>query len=47
MLNYFNLTLNELLQISGSTSKHAQNLQALVIEIYESINHDNPDFIWD
>ena len=44
----FNRSLNELLTGStGSTTIHIKNLQSLMTEIYKSIHHINPEFMWD
>ena len=43
----FNRSLNELLTIAGSTTIHIKNLQSLMTEIYKSIHHINPEYMWD
>ena len=46
-LNTFTGTLDELLQKSNTISIHTKNLQLLLIEIFKSVNHLNPEFMWD
>jgi hypothetical protein len=45
--NEYDSSLEELLQIDGSTSIHKRNLRVLATEIYKSLNHLNPEFMWD
>ena len=43
----FNKSFEELLHITGSTTIHVKNLQSLMTEVYKSIHHINPEFMWD
>ena len=43
----FNKSFEELLHITGSTIIHVKNLQSLMTEVYKSIHHINPEFMWD
>ena len=45
--NTFNATFEELLLSSNSITVHTKNLQLLVVEIFKSLNHLNPEFMWD
>ena len=45
--NTFNTTLEEQLLSSNSTTINTRNLQLLVIEVYKSLNHLNPELMWD
>ena len=42
----FNYSLEELLDLDDSTSIHTRNIQFLMTEVYKSINHLNPKFMW-
>ena len=42
----FDLSLEELLQLSGRVSIHTKHLQALLTEIYKFLNKLNPSFMW-
>ncbi len=44
--NTFNSSFDELLLKSNSLSIHNKNLQMLVVEIFKSLNHLNPEFMW-
>ena len=47
-LNTFTVTLDEMmLEKSNTLSVHTKNLQLLLTEIFKSVNHLNPEFIWD
>ena len=46
-LNTFMFTFNEMLLKSNSLQIHTKNLQLLVVEIFKSLNHLNPEFMWD
>ena len=46
-LNTFTGTLDEVLEKSNTISIHTKNLQLLLIEIFKSVNHLNPEFMWD
>ena len=37
----------ELLERDGSTDIHQRNLKSLMCEVYKSLNHLNPSFMWD
>ena len=38
--------LNALLQKDGILSIHIRNLQILMVEVYKTINHLNPPYMW-
>ena len=40
-------TLDALLQRDGTLTIHKKNLQKLMVEIYKTINHLNPPYMWD
>ena len=42
----FDLNLEELLKLSGNVSIHTRHLQALLTEIYKSLNKLNSSFMW-
>ena len=39
--------LDALLQRDGTLTIHKKNLQNLMVEIYKTINHLNPPYMWD
>ena len=41
-----NLPIQDLLSIDVSVSIHMKNLRTLMIEVYKSLNHLNPQFMW-
>ena len=43
----YNASLEELLRLDQSDSIHIRNLRKLLVEIYKSLNHLNPEFMWD
>ena len=43
----FTLDLPQLLNLSGCSSIHTRHLQALMREVYQSINHESPQLMWD
>ena len=43
----FDSSLDELLIRNEEKSVHVQNLQKLMIEVYKSLNDENPSFLWD
>ena len=43
----FNLTFDELLKKTGQLSIHCRHLQFLLIEVFKSLNKENPKFMWD
>ena len=45
--NNFSATFEELLLSSNSITVHTKNLQLLVVEIFKSLRHLNPEFMWD
>ena len=47
LLYDFSLTLDELLKKTGQPSIHCRHLQFLLIEVFKSLNKENPRFIWD
>jgi len=42
----FDATLEELLTVDKSTTIHIRNIQFLMTEVYKSMNHLNPEFMW-
>ena len=42
----YHYSLEELLVLDGSASIHTSNLRSLMTEVYKSINHLNPQFMW-
>ena len=44
--NNFKKTFEELLLSSCSITVHTKNLQLLVIEVFKSLHHLNPEFMW-
>ena len=47
LLNDYDASFEELLERSKETSIHVKNLQYLLIEVYKSLNCQNPMFMWD
>ena len=47
LLNDYNASFDELLIKNDEKTVHVQNLQKLMIEVYKSLNHENPSFLWD
>ena len=45
--NNFDLSLEELLEIDNGCTIHQKHLQFLMIEVFKSINHLNPELLWD
>ena len=45
--NTFALSYDELILRSNSINIHTKNLQLMVIEVFKSLNHLNPEFMWD
>ena len=45
-LNTSSGTLDELLSQSGSVPIHTRNLKLLVTEVFKSLNHFNPEIMW-
>ena len=43
----FTLGFEELLQKDASVSNHVKNLRFLLVEVYKSLNGENPSFLWD
>ena len=40
-------TLEALLQRDGTVTIHKRNLQKLMVEVYKTLNHLNPPYMWD
>ena len=40
-------TFEEHLERDNTKTTHTKNLQKLMIEVYKSLNHLNPEYIWD
>ena len=47
VLGDFTASLEELLEISESTTIHIQNLQSLMTKVYKCLNRLNPEFMWE
>ena len=47
LLKDFHASFDELLIRNEDKPGHVQNLQKLMIEVYKSLNHENPSFLWD
>ena len=47
LLKDFDASFDELLIRNDEKTVHVQNLQKLMIEVYESLNHENPSSLWD
>ena len=47
VLGDFTASLEELLEISESSSIHIQNLQSLMTEVYKCLNRLYPEFMWE
>ena len=45
--NNFDFSLDELLELDNSCTIHQKHLQFLMIEVFNSINHNNPELMWD
>ena len=45
--NNFNLNLNELLVLDNGCTIHQKHLQFLMIEVFKSVNHKNPELLWE
>ena len=44
--NDYDSSLDKLLNKSDTVAIHIKNLQKLMLEIYKSMNHLNPSYIW-
>lgn len=42
----FNHNLRDLLAAHDTVTVHVRNMQMLLCEVYKSLHHDNPSFIW-
>ena len=40
-------TFEELLERDNTKTSHTKNLQKLMIEVYKSLNHLNPEYMWE
>ena len=47
LLKDYDASFEELLIRNDEKTVHVQNLQKLLIEVYKSLNHENPSFLWD
>ena len=47
LLKDFDASFDDLLIRNEEKTVHVQNLQKLMIEVYKSLNHENPSFLWD
>ena len=47
LLKDYDASFDELLIRNDEKTVHVQNLQKLMIEVYKSLNHENPSFLWD
>ena len=43
----YDASFDELLVENEEKSIHVRNLQMLMIEVYKSLNHQNPSFLWE
>ena len=43
----YDSSFDQLLARAGSVTVHQKNLQSLMIEIYKTMNHLNPSYIWE
>ena len=43
----YDSSFDQLLARAGSITVHQKNLQSLMIEIYKTMNHLNPSYIWE
>ena len=46
VLRDYDASFDELLVENEEKNIHAGNLQMLIIEVYKSLNHQNPSFLW-
>ena len=46
LLRDYDASFDELLVKNEEKAIHVQNLQMLMIEVYKSLNHQNPSFLW-
>ena len=44
--NEYNRSYGELLQLNNNVSIHQRNLQYLALEVFKSLMHQNPEFMW-
>ena len=44
--NEYNKSCKELLQINNNVSIHQRHLQYLTLEVFKSLAHLNPEFMW-
>ena len=47
LLKDFDASFDDLLIRNEEKTVHVQNLQKLMIEVYRSLSHENPSFLWD
>ena len=47
MYGDYDSSFDQLLARAGSITVHQKNLQSLMIEIYKTMNHLNPSYIWE
>ena len=43
----FTVTFEELLERDNTKTTHTKNLKKLMIEVYKSFNHLNPEYMWE
>ena len=43
----FDASFDDLLIRNEEETVNVQNLQKLMTEVYKSLNHENPSFLWD
>ena len=43
----FDTSLEALLEIDNSVSVHVRHLRFLLVEVYKTLNRENPEFLWD
>ena len=42
----YSLDMSELLELNGGISIHTKHLQTLMLEVYKSLHHQNPELMW-
>ncbi len=47
LYEHYESTFQELLNRGETNTTHTKNLQKLMVEIYKSVNHLNPEYMWD
>ena len=47
VLRYYDASFDELLAENEEKTIHVRDLQMLMIEVYKSLNHKTPSFLWE